>query len=103
MQDEGHAHVAGRLVVVDQKVRAQVDGAFFFVEAGGLFQVLVDDVAGDDEAEAGGDPAFFFRRGVFEVDPDRARRRQLVEAVDFFLEQAAIGQREDVEHRDSST
>jgi hypothetical protein len=45
MQDEGHPHVARRHVVVDQEVRADVQLAVvFFVEAGRLLEVVVDDV-----------------------------------------------------------
>ncbi len=44
------------------------------------------------------DPAALLGRGFFEVDPDGFEPGQLFERLDLFLEQAAIGQGEYVEH-----
>ena len=43
-------------------------------------------------------PAPLLGRGGFEVDPDRLEAGQFLQGFDFFLEQAAVGQGEDVEH-----
>ena len=62
-QDEGHAHVARRDVVVDQEVGADVQLAVvFFVEARRFLQVVVDDVVGDGQAELRARPRPSLRR-----------------------------------------
>jgi hypothetical protein len=99
VQDEGHAHGARLLVVVDQEVAADVQFAVvFLVEAGGLLDVLVHRVFGDGQAVVLFDPALFFQRGVFQIHPDGLELGQLLQRLDLFLEQPAIGKREDVEH-----
>jgi hypothetical protein len=86
-------------VVVDQEVRADVQLAVvFLVEARRLLEVVVDDVVRNHEAEAAGDPALFLRRRRLEVHPHRLPIRQGDGIVDLFLDQPAVGQREDVEH-----
>jgi hypothetical protein len=40
----------------------------------------------------------FVGAGAFQVDPHRLQVGQGFEAVDLFLEEPAVGQREDVEH-----
>jgi hypothetical protein len=100
VQDEGHAHRARLVVVVDQKVAADVQLAVvFLVEAGGFLDVLVHRIFGDGQAVVLLDPALFFEGGGFQIHPDRLEARQLFQRFDFFLEQPAIGEREDVEHR----
>src|SRR5690606_28019060 len=51
VQDEGHSDVARRFVVVDQEIGADVNSAIFFIEAGRFFNVVVDDVLGQDQTE----------------------------------------------------
>jgi hypothetical protein len=98
VEDEGHALRAGPLRVGDEKVAADVQlAAVFFIKAGGFLDVVVDGVFGDRQAVVLRDPVFFFRRGVFEIDPDGLEARQLFKRFDFFLKQPPVGQRDDVE------
>ena len=102
MEDEGDADVARRLVVVDQEVGADVQFAVvFLVEARRFLEVVVDRVARDGQAEVLGDPALFLFGRRVEVDPDRLDVGQCLVAFDLFLEEPAIGQREDVQHEGS--
>jgi hypothetical protein len=68
-----------------------------FVEARRLLDVVVHRVFGDQQAVVLLDPAFFFERRRFEIDPDRLEARQFFERLDLFLDEAAVGEREDVE------
>jgi hypothetical protein len=89
----------GVVVVVNQEVAADVQLAVvFFVEAGGFLDVLVHRVVGDGQAVVLLDPALFFDRGRFQIHPDRLEPGQLLQRFDLFLEQPAVGKREDVEH-----
>ena len=102
MEDEGDADVARRLAVVDQEVGADVQLAVvFLVEAGRLLEVVVDGVARDRQAEVLGDPALFLVGRRVEVDPHRLDVGQRLVAFDLFLEEPAVGQREDVQHEGS--
>ncbi|MCY1540659.1 hypothetical protein D9M68_763120 [compost metagenome] len=99
VEDEGHSHRARVFLVVDQKVGPHVQFAVVFLEeTGRLLDVLVHRVFGNRQAEVLLDPAAFFGGGVFQVDPDRLELSQLFERLDLFLEEAAIGQGEYVEH-----
>ena len=69
-----------------------------FVEAGGFLEVVVHRIGGDRQAVVLGDPALLLGCRRFEVDPHGAHAGQGVEALDLFLEQPAVGQREDIEH-----
>ena len=87
VQDEGDAYRAGILVIVDQKVAANMQfPVVFFIEASGLFDVLVHRVFGNGKAVVLFDPALFVDRGRLEIDPDRLEFRQLFERLDFFLD-----------------
>jgi len=99
VQDEGHPHRARRVLVVDQEVGADMQLAVVLLEEARRFlDVLVHRVLGDREAEMLAHPAPLLGRGRLEVDPDRLEAGQFLEGFDLFLEQAAIGQGEDVEH-----
>ena len=101
-EDEGDADVARRLAVIDQKVGADVKLAVvFLVEAGRFLEVVVDGVARDGQAEVLGDPALLFLGRRVEVDPDRLDVGERLVTLDLFLEQPAIGQREDIQHESS--
>ena len=103
VQDESHAHCAGLFQVGDQEVGADVQLAVvFFVKTRGLFNVLVHRVFGNLHAEMLADPAFFFRCGRLQIDPNGVELGQLFLGRDFLLKQAAIGQRKDIEHGDLS-
>src|SRR6478752_7663094 len=102
MQDEGDADVSRRLAVVDQEVGADVHLAVvFLVEAGRFLEVVVDGVARDGQAEVLGDPALFLVGRRVEIDPHRPDVGQRPVALDLFLEEPAVGQREDVQHEGS--
>ena len=91
-----------RLAVVDQEVGADVQLAVvFLVVAGRFLEVVVDGVARDRQAEVLGDPALFLLGRRVEVDPDRLDVGQRLVAFDLFLEEPAVGQREDVQHEGS--
>ena len=99
VQDEGDADVARVFAVVDQEVGADVQLAVvFLVEARRLFQVVVDGIARDGQAESARDPALFFLGGRIEIDPHRLQVRELLLAFDFFLYEPAVGQGEHVQH-----
>ncbi|MCY1539614.1 hypothetical protein D9M68_752090 [compost metagenome] len=99
VEDEGDAHRARVFVVVDQEVGADVQLAVvFLVEAGRFLDVLVHRVFGNREAVVLLDPALFLERGRLEVDPDRLELGELFERLDLFLDEAAVGERKDVEH-----
>jgi len=104
VEDEGHADRARVLCVVDQEVRADVQFAVVFLEESGRFlDVLVHRVFGDGQAEMLFDPAPFLGRGTLQIDPDGLELGQVFERLDFFLEQAAIGEGKDIEHGCSRT
>jgi hypothetical protein len=99
VQDERNAHRARVFVVVDQEVGADVQLAVvFFIEAGRLLDVLVHRVFWNREAVVLLDPALFLERGRFEVDPDRLELGKLLQGLDLFLDEAAVGERKDIEH-----
>jgi hypothetical protein len=74
-----------------QEVAADVQFAVvFFVEAGGLLDVLVHRVFGDGQAVVLLDPALFFEGGGLQVHPDRLEPRQLFKRLDLFLEERPL-------------
>ena len=74
----------------------------FFEEAGRLLDVVVHRVFWNRQTKVLLDPAALLQRGRFQVNPDRLEARKLFQRFDFFLEQAAVGQGEDVEHGSAS-
>ncbi len=99
VEDEGHAHRTGVVLVVDQEIAADMQLAVvFLVEAGGFLDVLVHRVRGDLQAVVLLDPALFLERGRFQVHPDRLEACEFFQGFDLFLDEAAVGEREDVEH-----
>ena len=103
-QDEGHAHVARRDVVVDQEVGADVQLAVvFFVEARRFLEVVVDDVVGDGQAELARDPGLLFGASAPPCRPTPAAAGRAGPG-DRLLPgrcaaQAAVVQREHVQHQ----
>ena len=99
VQDKGHPHRAWVVLVGHQKVRPDVQlTVVFFVKTSGLFDVFIHRVFRNRQPVVLLDPAFFFQRWRFEVNPDRLKLGQLLQRFDLFLKEAAIGQRENVEH-----
>ncbi len=101
VNDEGHALVARTLFVTDEKVGAQMQLPVFFllVKPRGFLQILIEDVGGDGQAEAGLDPAELAWIGRFEIDPDGLQPREGLRVADLLLHQATILEGEHIEHR----
>ena len=90
------------VLVVDQEVGADVQLAVvFLVEARRLLEVVVDRVLGIVRPKCSRDPALFLVGGASRSTQIGWTLASAWCALDLFLEEPAVGQREDVQHEGS--
>ena len=70
----------------------------FFVKTRRLLNIFVHRVFRDRQAVVLFDPAFFFDGRRFQVNPDGLEFGKFLQGLNLFLEEAAVGQGENVEH-----
>ena len=98
VQNKGDAHGAWIGLISNQKIAADVQFAVVFgVKTGRFFDVLVHRIFGDRQAVILLDPALFFERGRFQVNPDGLEFGQLFQGFNFLLKQSPVGKGKNVE------
>ena len=70
----------------------------FFVKTRGFFNIFVHRVFRDRQTVVLFDPPFFFDGGRFQINPNGLEFGEFFQGLNLFLEEAAVGQGENVEH-----